>query len=308
MNILFELFQTLWPFFFAIGTAPLWAFFWILEGINRVLTIFNPPGYWDSPEFIAYLFYAFLFTNAIIFIEKGVWKLRKADKKLDWLRLWLSQFLIILGATYGVFSQNFFVWEETVSIFYFTFLSFGIVATFIGAINGVVSLGIILAKRFIVLPKVHKQLVKVALKITLFAVYFYPFFTAGVAMYWFTHPDHPQASRFHVINAAVKNTCFIDSERENCPQTLEEISYIEPSKYQELIDCCQVNYQYDQENNLYSLVVRYSPTKAVLFDWRLVDEFGLDFKEYEVEVLGQDRLKDAPEWAGPWEFADWEYL
>jgi hypothetical protein len=307
MTIFFELFHTLWPYFFAIGAAPLWAFFWIIEGLNRVLSVFNQQEYWAYPEFIAYLFYGLLFTNAVVFIEKGVWRLQKSDKNMDWLRLWLSQFLIILGVTYLIFSQKLFVIEESFAVFYFSFLVFGIVATFVGVINGIVTLGVLLAKRFVVLPQFHKKSIKVVSRVVLFLLYFYPFFTAGVAMYWFTHPDHPQASRFHVINAAVKNTCFIDPDRENCPQTLEEISYIEPVKYQEMIDCCQVNYVYDKEQNKYALVIRYAPTRAVLFDWRQVDEFGLDFKEYEVELLGQDRLKNPPSWVGPWEFPDWEY-
>lgn len=118
---------------------------------------------------------------------------------------------------------------------------------------------------------------------------------------------HPQASRFHVINAAIKNTCFMDPKQENCPQTKEEIAYIEPQQYQDMIDCCQVNYQYHPEINKYSLVVRYHPVRAVVFDWRLVDEIGIDFKEYKINLYGQDALIDPPPWDGPWEFDDWEY-
>jgi hypothetical protein len=74
-----------------------------------------------------------------------------------------------------------------------------------------------------------------------------------------------------------------------------------------MIGCCQVNYVYHPEINRYSLVVRYSPTQAAVFDWRLVDEIGVDFKEYKVGLFGQDRLKDPPSWDGPWTFPDWDY-
>jgi hypothetical protein len=121
--------------------------------------------------------------------------------------------------------------------------------------------------------------------------------------------DRAQAGSFFTINAAIKNTCFIDPKRENCPHTLEEIGYIEPQEYKRMTDCCQVQYQYNSADNQYSLVVRYTPTRAVVFDWRLVTpEYQLDFKEYDVSIIGQDQLVDPPAWDGPWQFEDWEYL
>lgn len=129
-------------------------------------------------------------------------------------------------------------------------------------------------------------------------------------VFWVLTEDYlqPQAGRFFIINAAIKNTCFMDPDRRNCPQVLEEIGYIEPQEYQNMMECCQVNYQYHPDLEQYSLVIRYNPTKAVVFDWRLTDELGVDFKEYQVSLFGQDQLVDPPAWEGPWQFADWPYL
>jgi len=116
-----------------------------------------------------------------------------------------------------------------------------------------------------------------------------------------------QANRFFIVNAAIKNTCFIDPKKENCPHTLKEISYIEPKPYQESMKSGQDRYIYYPETNLYTLVVRYSPVRAVVLDWRLVETTQLDFREYDVEVLGKDRLEETPPFAGPWEFEEWKY-
>jgi hypothetical protein len=137
----------------------------------------------------------------------------------------------------------------------------------------------------------------------------YPFFLMGMMLTEIIIDPigNPQASRFFIVNAAIKNTCFIDPERNNCPQTLEQIEYIEPSQYRSMRVGTQVQYVYYPDQNVYTLVVRYSPVKAVVFDWRLVDEYTVDFHEFEVSIIGQDKLVGPPKFDGPWTFPEWEY-
>lgn len=116
---------------------------------------------------------------------------------------------------------------------------------------------------------------------------------------------------YSVVHAAIKNTCLIDPAKENCPQTLEEISFIEPQQYQQMRTAAQqVIYQYDPASNQYTLIVRYSPVRVAVFDQRLIAEFGVDAHDYQVSVLGQDRVVDAPEFlreSGLDVFPEWEY-
>jgi len=116
----------------------------------------------------------------------------------------------------------------------------------------------------------------------------------------------PQGNEFFNIHAAIKNTCLDDPEQINCPQKVEDISFIEPEEYQKLSNT-QASYLYDKSENRYTLVVRYSRNRAVLFDPRLKETLGRDFEEYQLHLIGRDKLASPPPFEGPWEFDPWPY-
>lgn len=114
--------------------------------------------------------------------------------------------------------------------------------------------------------------------------------------------DQPEAERFFVLNAAIKNTCFIDPKRVGCPHNLSELSYIEPVQFAKAAKSTQMLYQYYPADNQYTFIVRYNRTHAVIFDWRLVKTDGVDFREVTIHPtpFGADRIEDPPEFTGPW--------
>lgn len=302
MDIFFELFYTLYPFLFKIAVLPVWLMFLVLEATNRVLEFLNFSFGEHFSMFLVELTYSIFLTSGVIFIEQTVLLLLRVRKQIDWFRVGLLHLLVLFMFFSSVMNSS-FGYVENIWPLVGSIGIVGIAYLFILILKKTISWGLEIGKLSKKIPKKVVLIVKILLPI----VYLYPFFVGIMFLVWFGYPDNPQASRFNIINAAIKNTCFIDPNKENCPQDLEEISYIEPKQYQMMVECCQVNYQYDSVNNLYSLVIRYSPTRAVLFDWRLVDQSGIDFKEYQVNLLGKDSLIDAPDWDGPWEFEDWDY-
>ncbi len=117
-----------------------------------------------------------------------------------------------------------------------------------------------------------------------------------------TNYHSPQGEQFFVLNAAIKNTCFMDPKKIGCPHNLTELSYLEPAQFAIADKNTQMVYQYYPDQNLYTFIVRYSRTQAVIFDWRLVNENnGIDFKEVKVDTTGVDHIKNPPNFPGPWD-------
>jgi hypothetical protein len=116
-----------------------------------------------------------------------------------------------------------------------------------------------------------------------------------------------EGAYFFPLNAAIKNTCIVDPRRENCPQTLEEISYIEPEFFAEVAKKTQMIYYYYPDTNQYTLVIRYRDKQAIVFDPRLIQTMGMDLHEYRVETKGVDHLVNPPSFPGPWDnLPDWD--
>lgn len=116
--------------------------------------------------------------------------------------------------------------------------------------------------------------------------------------------DNPQASRFFVLHAAIKNTCLYDPQRVNCPQKVSDLGIIEPREYGIADAQTEMHYEYNPANNNYTFMVRYSPSGLVIFDQRLVESVGVDFKDYRVQkepTSDYDRVIDPPPFAGPWD-------
>ena len=131
---------------------------------------------------------------------------------------------------------------------------------------------------------------------------------------WFLTPYQGRSeSTFAVLHAAIKNTCLSDSERENCPQNLEEISYIEPEEFADKLGLiADSKYAYDPESGQYTWLIKTGPYAAVLFDQRLKDwngdgmgEYGWDFRVMWLSPL-TGKLMGAPKWlrGEEWRFGD----
>lgn len=306
-NLVFELFYILYPAFFRVATFPLEVLFFVqnrlapaevpaVNYLNYVLfTCILPPVGITFISQLAHLIFKhklqtpmttkhwWVFFGGLVLISSGIQVLIYAFPQSLIIETIVSQPVRMVWLCIGLGGLG--------AIFYYLF-------------KAIIYL---LLQRITVIQS--SRPIQRALLGGLMLVGMYPFLLiVFVLLELFVNPlGTPAASQFFVINAAIKNTCFIDPEKNNCPQTLAEIGYIEPRAYQEMIAHNQVNYVYDPQKNLYTLVVRYHPTRAVVFDWRLVDTFGVDLHEYEVSVIGQDRLIDPPAYDGPWTFADWDY-
>ena len=305
MDFLFQFFYIIYPYISVIVLSPFYALLYVIDLINLMAglhTVLHNAAYAALFSIGA----VFLLQMTMRFVRTR--KMRTPIRPLTWFALWLYLFIAYLllfntlvanlshSTEYGPAAIIVLLfWAITLigagSLFYYIFLVFD---------------AVILSR--LALAKQNKPASLLVLSgLSLFALY--PFlFVLIIGVEVFVQPlGNPQSTRFAVINAAIKNTCFMDPVRKNCPQTLEEISYIEPQYYKDLRTETQVSYNYYPDINLYTLVVRYSPTRAVIFDWRLTETTGVDFGEYEVALVGKDRIKNPPNFEGPWTFPEWDY-
>jgi hypothetical protein len=117
----------------------------------------------------------------------------------------------------------------------------------------------------------------------------------------FFFEENPNGGAYNQLNAAIKNTCLTDPRHDHCPHTLEELSYVEPEMFAETNKTAQMIYSYYPERNEYTLIVRYKPDQAIIFDPRFLATTGLDFQEFSLSTWGKDRLIDPPKFDGPWD-------
>lgn len=112
----------------------------------------------------------------------------------------------------------------------------------------------------------------------------------------------PQASYYFPLNAAIKNTCYLDPKMVHCPRTVEDLIAIQPQDFTSYLDKAHLTYSYYPATNEYTLIARYSKRRAVIFDSRLKDErLGKpDFIEVKVSSCGQDHIINPPSFPGPW--------
>ncbi len=136
-----------------------------------------------------------------------------------------------------------------------------------------------------------------------------PFIFAAVFLIGFFQDPNwgPNGNKYFVLNAAIKNTCFVDPNGEHCPQKLEDIGVIEPKHFAAAQREAQLIYRYYPDTGIYTLIVRYTPSRAIIFDPRFIPEHGNDLKEVRVTTLGRDRLSERPAFDGPWdEIQEWD--
>lgn len=125
------------------------------------------------------------------------------------------------------------------------------------------------------------------------------------------HDDHPPSVDYHVLNAAIKNTCFLDPQKNHCPKTAQDIIDIEPENFSKLTKNANLTYQYYLNTNEYTLIVRNNDLKkddyrVAIFDPRLttVKNYGRGVDFLDTEIMwcnGKYVLKNPPPFPGPWD-------
>jgi len=321
MNFLHEIFYTLFPYAVSLVEIPLMLIQWVFDlslWKNLSILINNQTADYAFNAFLRAFFFG-VGTLYVITLSKVIFnlvqsKLQTSGKKSKVTTNQLSPtvqgsvlILSILIALTGEFLlfwfQDSIVLPEMFGTFiivpYLITLSLGLLALLFFAIR-------FIFQKIITLHSPWIEKIKVAI---LILVGIAPLFIVGVIFVEiFANPlGNPQATRFAALHAAIKNTCFIHPERLHCPTTLEEISYIEPKNYESMINSTQASYQYYPEENNYTFIVRYAPTRAVIFDQRLVPLHGVDFKEYNVQVFGTDRISNPPDFLEEVTFEEWQY-
>jgi hypothetical protein len=126
-----------------------------------------------------------------------------------------------------------------------------------------------------------------------------------ISMDFVIHP-YPKASTYFSLNAAIKNTCYLDPKMEHCPKNLSDLIAIEPQNFTKFLYSTHLTYVYYPETNTYTLIVNYRGDKAVIFDPRLknINESGFDFSEVDVSNCGQTHIVNPPSFPGPWNNID----
>lgn len=121
--------------------------------------------------------------------------------------------------------------------------------------------------------------------------------------------DEPTAGKYFPLNAAIKNTCYLDPQKLNCPQTVQDLMNIEPDNFGRLTKDAALTYRYYPETNEYTLIVREKgSTKVAIFDPRLLQ---IEYQGYKADYanvrvaecpLGNaHKIPDPPPFSGPWD-------
>lgn len=127
-----------------------------------------------------------------------------------------------------------------------------------------------------------------------------------ISLFWLEGIDDPIAGKYFVLNAAVKNTCYLDPERKNCPEDIQGVIDIESDNFRALTSGTILNYRYYPETHEYSLVVIEKDTrKGVIFDPRLQKRkdygYGGDFFDIKASVCNEKyEIIAPPPFFGPW--------
>ncbi len=125
--------------------------------------------------------------------------------------------------------------------------------------------------------------------------------------------DHRSSVVFFQMNAAIKNTCYVDKTRANCPKNLSQLINLYPQDFKPLQEKYVFTYKYDEIHNIYTLIAR--PKNIMLFKNRLAifdprltntnnsyDTPGLDFADAKAySCNGKFKLESPPPFEGPWD-------
>lgn len=173
-------------------------------------------------------------------------------------------------------------------------------------------LTVVLIKLFKRFRKIFHRLFITLLSLPLFAIL--SLISLFTILYLFGQlDDSPPSYRYHVLNAAIKNTCYLDPQRNRCPKTAEDLINIEPVNFRKLTKDAHLTYQYYPETNEYTLIIRSTyyhsdNDRVAVFDPRLIklkeNGFtGLDL--YDAKIVnncdGTFRIVNPPPIPGPWD-------
>lgn len=126
--------------------------------------------------------------------------------------------------------------------------------------------------------------------------------------------EWPPSYKYHQVHAAIKNTCYLDPEKKNCPKNAEEIVRLYPEEFGPLLNSSAVTYQYDQQTKSFTLLIRDRSSingeyQVSIFDRRLTQTgnsspgygYGVDF--YDTKIMrcsDKYEIIDKPPFHGPW--------
>lgn len=106
------------------------------------------------------------------------------------------------------------------------------------------------------------------------------------------------------LNAAIKNTCILDPQKNDCPQSIADIISIEPETFIPLTKNASLTiYDFHPREGRYTLVVR-EGEYAIIFDPRLIKatDYRIDSVAYGVASCGNKHtIIDPPKIPGPWD-------
>ncbi|PWU24265.1 hypothetical protein C5B42_00215 [Candidatus Cerribacteria bacterium 'Amazon FNV 2010 28 9'] len=133
----------------------------------------------------------------------------------------------------------------------------------------------------------------------------------GISFIFIFGDDNPPSYQYHNLNAAVKNTCFLDPRKINCPKTPQDLINIQPQQFIPETAHAHLTYQYYPATNDYTLIIRNDDyvlgnnNRVAIFDSRLPKDSnyaqGLDFADVEVTKCGDKySLINPPSFPGPW--------
>lgn len=304
IHFLGQVFVTLWPVLLAVAVAPLnFLFLFSASALSSYFIL----GILLSQVFFGCLGFAFFFIQLLRLFPSGRNFLAqlKPTAKLALFGIFVV-FMYLLSSLLAFLSSfeggSFFIDLDIGLIFIMLLVFAGVASTLWYAMKGITWLG----RKWI-----HSSSgVKRTVSLVGAMLFLYPFFVILTFLIWlFWNPlDGIAQYDHHTLNAAVKNTCLLDPTQENCPQKLEDIRIIVPEVYDRVLAQAQVKYEYNSEENTYILVIRYNPVRAAVFSNRFENssDWKADYKEHEIEIWGQDRLKD-PLLPGDWTFPEWRY-
>jgi hypothetical protein len=130
-------------------------------------------------------------------------------------------------------------------------------------------------------------------------------------VYWLD--DRRPSVLFHQMNAAIKNTCYVDPEKLNCPKNFVEVLRLYPQDFRPLLDRFVFTYEYRDSDQTYTLIARPKQmmefkNQVSIFDPRLIttdteyDTKGVDFADTKAySCNGKFKLESPPPFEGPWD-------
>jgi len=118
--------------------------------------------------------------------------------------------------------------------------------------------------------------------------------------------DDPLVSQYSQLNAAVKNTCYLDPQKIHCPKNLSELISIQDKDFKKYLTTAHLFYEYRPETNQYTLIaLEKGGKRGVIYDPRFEGRkdygYGGDFSEITYNSCsGKIEINYLPPFDGLW--------